>query len=264
LKTIHGNGFGHSTHPQVPFIPKPLSYVDDLIQIPDLDDEASILEETKNFLNQKHSPFDLLSLGLGTFQDRLDFMPTTQINKNPKTQTNLKLKPTPNPNSNPHFTKPQHISHPLGVIRDFGFLLNDDPYDIFTKNDDPNNIFTKNNNPNPFLNINDPLNDISTNNLDFLKQDPLDFTNYQKLESNLNEEDQEFLKNSYKEGLEIKEELEKLLGESYSFLDDSPAMKGFKKLKHLDPSLIDDIPGTTPATKGYKHFISRPNYSIRF
>ena len=100
----------------------------------------------------------------------------------------------------------------MGVIRDFGFLLNDDPNDIFTKNDDPNNIFTKNK-PNPFLNINDPLNDISTNNLDFLKQDPLDFRNYQKLESNLNEEDQEFLRNSYKEGLEIKEELEKLLGE---------------------------------------------------
>ena len=180
-----------------------MSYINDLIQIPDLDDEASILEETKNFFNQKHSPFDLLSLGLGSFHDRLDFMPTTQINKNPKTQTNLKLKPTPNPN--PYFTKPQHISHPLGVIRDFGFLLNDDPNDIFTKNDDPNNIFTKNK-PNP-------LNDISTNNLDFLKQDPLDFRNYQKLESNLNEEDQEFLRNSYKEGLEIKEELEKLLGE---------------------------------------------------
>jgi hypothetical protein len=184
-------------------------------------------------------------LGLGTFQDRLDFIkPTEENNKNPKTQTNLKLKltPKPNPNSNPYFTKPQHISHnPLGVMRDFGFLL-----------DDPNDIFTKNNNPNPFLNINDnnSLNDITTNNLDFLKQNPLDFTNHQNLESNLNEEDQEFLMNSYNEGLAIKEELEKLFGQS-------PEMNGFKKLKHLDQSLIDDIPGS-------KHFISRPNYSIRF
>ena len=198
---------GHSIHPRVPFVPKPLSYLDDLV-IPDLNDKASILEETKNFLNQKHSPFDLLSLGLGTsFQDRLDFMNPTQENENSKIQTNL-LNPTPTPNSNPnpYFTEPpKHISHPLGVIRDFGFLLND-----------PNDIFMKNTNPNPFLNTNDddPFNG---KNLDFLKQNPLDFTNFQKLDSNLNEEDQEFLTNHYKEGLAIKEELENLLGQRYYY-----------------------------------------------
>ena len=53
-------------------------------------------------------------------------------------------------------------------------------------------------------------------NLDFLKlNDPMDFTNFQKLESNLNEEDQKFLTNHYKEGLAIKEELENLLGQRY-------------------------------------------------
>ena len=56
-----------------------------------------------------------------------------------------------------------------------------------------------------------PLNE---NDFDFLKlNDPMDFTNFQQLESNLNEEDQKFLTNHYKEGLAIKEELENLLGQ---------------------------------------------------
>ena len=89
-------------------------------------------------MNQKHSPFDLLSLGLGTtFQDHLDFLPPTttiyEEYKNSKIQ-NSNLKPKPSSNSNPYFTEPpQHILHPLGVIRDFGFLQNDPNDDIFTK-----------------------------------------------------------------------------------------------------------------------------------
>ena len=122
----------HSIHQRVQFVlPKLLSY-------PDFENHASILEETKNFLNQKHSPFDLLLLGLGTtFQDHLDFLPPTttiyEEYKNSKIQ-NSNLKPKPSSNSNPYITEPpQHILHPLGVIRDFGFLQNDLNDDIFTK-----------------------------------------------------------------------------------------------------------------------------------
>ena len=167
-------------------------------------------------MNQKHSPFDLLLLGLGTtFQDHLDFLPPTttiyEEYKNSKIQ-NSNLKPKPSSNSNPYITEPpQHILHPLGVIRDFGFLQNDPNDDIFTKQ------MTESKQTDDFL-LNRKYNQtppLKEDNLDFLKlNDPImDLTNFQQLESNLNEEDQEFLKNSYKEGLEIKEELEKLLGE---------------------------------------------------
>jgi len=258
---IHGKRSGHSINQRVPFVlPKPLSY-------PDFDDHASILEETKNFLNQKHSPFDLLSLGLGTtFQDRLDFLPpTTSIheeNKNLKIQ-NSNLKSKPSSNSNPYFTEPpQHILHPLGVIRDFGFLQNDPNDDIFTKQ------MTGSKQTADFLlnrNYDQPP-PLKEDNLDFLKlNDPMDFTNFQQLESNLNEEDQKFLTNHYKEGLAIKEELENLLGQRFSFFDDSPPpTKGLENLKNMDNSFIGDIPATTTTMKESKHFVSRPNYSIRF
>ena len=201
----------HSIHQRVQFVlPKLLSY-------PDFENHASILEETKNFLNQKHSPFDLLSLGLGTtFQDRLDFLPPTttihEENKNSKIQ-NSNLKPKPSSNSNPYITEPpQHILHPLGVIRDFGFLQNDLNDDIFTKQ------MTESKQTDDFL-LNRKYNQtppLKEDNLDFLKlNDPMDFTNFQQLESNLNEEDQKFLTNHYKEGLAIKEELENLLGQRY-------------------------------------------------